>query len=163
MNNRVIFSILVVALFFVFSCSNDNGAKNNKPDNNHSPKNNNTAADDFQVMPGQSTTLQFAYFDMGFQPVKVGETIRAVYPFKNMSRQSTSILQVAKSCPCITIEYPQGNIQPGQKGEISVTFETTGQPAARHEKIFSVVLEDNPSDPITLRLTGDILPPDAVQ
>jgi hypothetical protein len=117
---------------------------------------NGTATGDLQVIPGQSTDLHFAHFEMNFKPVTSGDTVKAIYPFKNASDHTVRISQAAVSCACMQPSYPQGNIQPGQVGEVKVNFVTEGQ-KGRHEKIISIVLEGNP-EPITLRLNGEILP-----
>ena len=91
---------------------------------------------------------------MEFKPVVSGDTVKAVYPFKNTSNSSQVIQQVVVSCPCMLTDFPKGNIQPGQIGEITVRFATAGQ-SGRHEKIIAVVLEGN-QEPISLRLNGQI-------
>jgi hypothetical protein len=115
-----------------------------------------TASGDLKVIPGQDTDLHFAHFEMNFKPVTSGDTVKAVYPFKNASDHTVRIEQAVVSCACMQPSYPQGNIQPGQVGEIKVNFVTEGQ-KGRHEKIISIVLAGNP-EPITLRLNGEILP-----
>jgi hypothetical protein len=114
------------------------------------------ASGDLKVIPGQATDLHFAHFEMNFKPVTSGDTVKAVYPFKNASDHTVKISQAAVSCACMQPSYPQGNIQPGQVGEVKVNFVTEGQ-KGRHEKIISIVLEGNP-EPITLRLNGEIVP-----
>ena len=112
---------------------------------------------DFKAMPGQSTPIHFSHLEMNFKPVPSGDTVIAIYPFKNMSQETVRISQAVTSCQCMQTKYPQGNIQPGQLGEIEVHFLTKDQ-KGRHEKIISIVLE-NYDDPITLRLNGEINAP----
>ena len=103
---------------------------------------------------GQGTALQFSHMAMNFGPVNAGEVVNASYPFKNYSDGTVRISQIAVSCQCITTEYPQGNIQPGQVDEIKVRFDTKGM-FGTHEKMFAVVIEGS-QDPIALRLNGKI-------
>lgn len=112
------------------------------------------AFDDFQVEPGQTTPIHFTHLNMNFKPVTSGDTVVAVYPFKNMSKETVKIQQVATSCQCMQASFTQSNIQPGQIGEVKVNFLTEGQ-KGRHEKIIAVVLE-NYDETITLRLNGEI-------
>lgn len=109
---------------------------------------------DIVLEPGQGTPIQFSHLTMKFGPVMSGDTVKAVYPFKNVSNSTQAIQDVVVSCPCMMPDYPKTNIQPGQVGEIKVNFATHGQ-FGTHEKIIAVVLEGNP-DPITLRLNGQI-------
>ena len=111
---------------------------------------------EFKAEPGQTTPIHFAHLQMNFKPVTSGDTVVAVYPFKNMSKETVKITQAATSCQCMQTSFPTGNIQPGQQGEVKVNFLTEGQ-QGRHEKIIAVVLE-NYQETITLRLNGQINP-----
>ncbi|MEM0997416.1 MAG: DUF1573 domain-containing protein [Bacteroidota bacterium] len=108
----------------------------------------------FVPVPGQSTAIHFAHFAATFGPVPSGDTVVAVYPFKNMSERTVRIAQAATSCECLATEYPEGNIQPGQEGEVRASFYTDGQ-WGTHEKIIAVQLEGE-TDAITLRLNGRV-------
>jgi hypothetical protein len=108
----------------------------------------------FVPAPGQTTAIQFAYFAANFGPVVSGDTVTAVYPFKNMSQRTVRIAQAATSCECLVAEFPEGNIQPGQEGEIKANFYTEGQ-WGTHEKIIAVQLEGE-TDAFTLRLNGRV-------
>lgn len=134
---------LILLMFAVglVSCTESGKTLENKPK-------------DIELIPGQGTDIQFSHLVMEFKPVISGDTVKAVYPFKNTSKVSQVIQQVVVSCPCMHTDYPKGNIQPGQIGEITVKFATAGQ-SGRHEKIIAVVLEGN-QEPISLHLNGQI-------
>lgn len=138
--------LLLLMTIGLFSCG-ESGKTIDKPTGGNAPK-------DIKLIPGQGTDLQFSHLTMEFKPVISGDTIKAVYPFKNTTQTSQVIKEVVVSCPCMHTDYPKGNIQPGQIGEITVKFATAGQ-SGRHEKIIAVVLEGN-QDPISLRLNGQI-------
>jgi hypothetical protein len=112
------------------------------------------AGQDIKLEPGQGTAIQFSHLTMKFGPVMSGDTVKAVYPFKNVSNTTQVIQDVIVSCPCMMPSYPKTNIQPGQVGEIKVNFATHGQ-FGTHEKIIAVLLEGNP-EPISLHLNGQI-------
>jgi hypothetical protein len=113
-----------------------------------------TAPTDIKLIPGQNTPLQFSHFDMNFGPVPSGDTVRASYPFKNVTNTPIKISQVAVSCACMMTDYPKGLIQPGEIGAININFATAGQ-FGRHEKIIAVVIEGS-NEPISLHLNGEI-------
>lgn len=148
-------SSLFLGLLLVLGCQESTKTPPGTPPAGNGASNGTTSGD-LQVIPGQSTDLHFAHFEMNFKPVTSGDTVKAIYPFKNASDHTVRISQAAVSCACMQPSYPQGNIQPGQVGEVKVNFVTEGQ-KGRHEKIISIVLEGNP-EPITLRLNGEILP-----
>lgn len=112
------------------------------------------APDDFKVEPGQGTPIQFSHLKMEFKPVVSGDTVKAVYPFKNMTNTPVAISQAITSCPCMMTDYTKGNILPGQVGEVRVNFATAGQ-FGDHYKIISVMLQGS-NEPITLQLNGHI-------
>lgn len=121
-----------------------------------------TPTDQFVPLAGQTGDIQFAYFDMEFGPVIDGDTVRAVYPFKNTSQKTVSIERVAVSCPCISAEYPTKNLAPGEVSDIRITFHTEGQAKtvrSTHEKLFPVFLkgEQFPLEE-SLKLHGVVMP-----
>ena len=146
-HRRMIAALLLGICLFMAGCTNSENGNNGKTDGKPQTK-------DIPLEPGQDTDLQFSHLIMQFGPVKSGEVVRASYPFKNTTDGTVVIKQVVTSCECLKTEYPKGNIQPGQIGEIVANFETKGQ-SGTHEKIIAVVLE-NVQEPITLRLNGRI-------
>lgn len=155
MRNASLYSLLL-ALLLLGSCAISTKTPPGTPAPGNGAATGQTASGDLQVIPGQATDLHFAHFEMNFKPVTSGDTVKAIYPFKNASDHTVRISQAAVSCACMQPSYPQGNIQPGQVGEVKVNFVTEGQ-KGRHEKIISIILDGNP-EPITLRLNGEILP-----
>jgi outer membrane biosynthesis protein TonB len=155
MRNASLYSLLL-ALLLLGACTESTKTPPGTPAPGNGAATSQAASGDLQVIPGQSTDLHFAHFEMNFKPVTSGDTVKAIYPFKNASDHTVRISQAAVSCNCMQPSYPQGNIQPGQVGEVKVNFVTEGQ-KGRHEKIISIILEGNP-EPITLRLNGEILP-----
>ncbi|HHG84572.1 MAG TPA: DUF1573 domain-containing protein [Bacteroidetes bacterium] len=156
------FTFLMLSLAVFQSCTDSENQQKNpasvsnrtydapKPKIAPAPK---AAPKGFQASPGQQTVIHFSHLGMEFGPVISGDTVHAVYPFKNMSLGTVVITEVATSCECLKTEFPHGNIQPGEIGEIKAHFHTEGQ-WGRHEKIISVVVEGQ--DPIPLRLNGEI-------
>ena len=113
-------------------------------------------ADDFKAEPGQGTPIHFSHLTMQFGPVVSGDTVRASYPFKNVTNTAVTVTGAMTSCPCMKTEFPKGPIQPGEVAEIKVNFETANQ-MGRHEKIIAVTLQGS-NEPITLHLNGQIDP-----
>lgn len=111
-------------------------------------------AGDITLEPGQNTALQFSHLRMQFGPVVSGDTVKADYPFKNVTNTPIKITQAITSCPCMMTDFPKHQLQPGEVGTVKVRFATAGQ-MGRHEKIISVVMEGN-NMPITLHLDGQI-------
>jgi hypothetical protein len=113
-------------------------------------------AKDIVLEPGQGTPIQFSHLTMNFGPVPSGDTVHAVYPFKNTTNTAVTITGALTSCPCMMTDFPKGAIQPGEVNEIKVNFATAGQ-SGRHEKIIAVTLQGS-NEPISLHLNGQIDP-----
>jgi len=146
--------VAVLGLLFLAGCANDNAGNSSGDTPPPPPKN------DIQLIPGQTGDIQFSYFIMEFQPVVAGDTVIAKYPFKNVSERSVTIDNVAKSCYCLSVDYPK-KVNPGQIGEITVKFATEGQAKevpTTHEKMFPVFINGEQLPLETLRLTGRVMP-----
>jgi hypothetical protein len=147
MKRNSIFSFaLAILLAFSFSACEEKGKATAEAQQ---------AADNFKAEPGQGTPIHFAHLKTDFKTVTAGEVVKAKYPFKNMTNLPVAIADIRTSCPCITGEFPKGNIQPGQVGDILVTFDTKGQ-FGDHYKLISVILQGS-NEPITLELNGRIM------
>lgn len=144
--------LFVLLLLVLTGCNSEsNGTETENP----AP-----AANEIDLIPGQTGDLHFSYFIMEFQPVTAGEKVVAKYPFKNVSDRTVTIDNVAKSCYCLSVEYPK-KVQPGQVDAITVTFDTKDQAKevpATHEKMFPVFINGEQLPLETLRLTGRVLP-----
>jgi hypothetical protein len=143
--------LVLPILLLLFTACNDKG-KTGK--GGEAPLSNGVTSDNFVVDPGQGTPIQFSHLTMQFGPVTSGDTVRAAYPFKNMTNTAVTITGAITSCPCMMTDFPKTPIQPGALGEIKVNFATAGQ-MGRHEKIIAVTLQGT-NEPITLHLNGQI-------
>ncbi|MFN8394802.1 MAG: DUF1573 domain-containing protein [Bacteroidia bacterium] len=144
-------SLLGLCAMMALSSCEDKGKTGSTSGNNTTST---PAPDDFKVEPGQGTPIQFSHLKMEFKPVVSGDTVKAVYPFKNMTNTPVAISQAITSCACMMTDFTKGNIQPGQTGEVRVNFATAGQ-FGDHYKIISVMLQGS-NEPITLQLNGHI-------
>ena len=124
--------------------------------NTGAPASNLPSAENFVVDPGQGTPIQFSNLTMQFRPIYSGDTVKADYPFKNMTNTPVTITGAITSCPCMMTDFPKKPVQPGEVGAIKVRFATAGQ-MGRHEKIIAVTLQGS-NEPITLHLNGQIDP-----
>jgi mono/diheme cytochrome c family protein len=80
--------------------------------------------------------LVFFEKEFNFGTVTEGEIIEHSFSFTNEGEQSVRITEVNASCGCTTPSYTQTDINPGEKGEVSVKFDSEGQPGKTAKKIF---------------------------
>ena len=69
--------------------------------------------------------FQFDVLTYDFGKVIQGERLSYVFHFKNVGKSSLLISSIEPSCGCTTSIPPQAPIRPGEKGEISITFDST--------------------------------------
>ena len=81
------------------------------------------------------------------------------YGFANVGRQPVIIRQVSLSCGCLSADYPQGEVAPGERGVITITFRPKGYvgPIFREACLYTSLSDEEPTQ--CLKLYGEVLPP----
>lgn len=117
-----------------------------------------------------AATLFFTIVAMGQDPVitfnktthdfgKINELdgrVTTVFEFKNEGMAPLVLSNVRASCGCTTPKWTREPIEPGQKGEITVTYNPAGRPG-RFQK--TVTVTSNTSTPtIKLYIKGEVIP-----
>ena len=117
-----------------------------------------------------AATLLFAMVAMGQNPVitfdktthdfgKINEAdgrVTTVFTFKNEGIAPLVLSNVRASCGCTTPKWTREPIEPGQSGEITVTYNPSGRPG-RFQK--TVTVTSNASEPTTkLYIKGEVIP-----
>ncbi len=111
--------LLTLLLFLFISCSDDPSKKINK-DNLKKAQEELAKMDKFPVM-------QFEYEEVDFGQHKEGEILDTVFVFANTGEAPLIISKVRASCGCTVPEWPREPIQPGEKGQIKVSFDTNNR------------------------------------
>jgi hypothetical protein len=75
-----------------------------------------------------------------FSAVKENKKLTHVFTFKNSGKEPLLISNINTSCECLTAKGPETPVNPGEKGEIEVTFETKG---LKGKQLHSVMLITN--------------------
>jgi hypothetical protein len=68
--------------------------------------------------------IQFENLSYNFGKVIRGERLSYTFHFKNVGKSSLLIAGVDASCGCTTSIPPKEPIKPGEKGEITITFDS---------------------------------------
>ena len=117
-----------------------------------------------------AATLFFAVAVMGQNPVitfdktthdfgKINEAdgrVTTVFNFKNEGMMPLVLSNVRASCGCTTPKWTREPIEPGQTGEITVTYNPNGRPG-RFQKTITVT--SNAAEPTTkLYIKGEVIP-----
>jgi len=75
--------------------------------------------------------------------VKLGEKRDLVYHFTNTGNFPLEI-ELVTSCKCAQLDWPRKAVLPGEKGTISVTYDSTGQRLGPLKKTIDVIANTNP-------------------
>lgn len=89
-----------------------------------------------------------------FGTVKEGEKVEHTYNFTNTGKSPLIISNVSASCGCTTPEYSKHPINPGEKGSVTVVFDSQNQ-VGMQQKIITVLSNAEPSRTI-LQLKGEV-------
>jgi len=113
------FSLLLFS-FLLFSCGNNNQSGLSVSD----IKNPLTADGVDKQQQANMPEIQFENLVYNFGKVIQGEILSYTFHFKNVGRSSLLITGIEASCGCTTSVPPRAPIQPGEKGEIKITFDS---------------------------------------
>jgi hypothetical protein len=108
---------------------------------------------------GQSENAPIITFDSStcnFGTLAIGEKYPHTYRFTNTGKSPLLITQVNPSCGCTTTkDWPQNPIAPGESGQISVEFNSTGN-SGKVDKSISVLTNCIPAVHV-LRIQGVVV------
>ena len=85
-----------------------------------------------------------------------GGPVTYEFEFTNQGKAPLTIKSARPECGCTQPEYPKGEIQPGEKGKIKVTYNPIGRPGG-FTKIVTVRCSGNPGK-VILKIRGTVLP-----
>lgn len=99
-------------------------------------------------------TLEFKQIEIVRENIKYNADSLFRFEFKNVSKEPVIIQNVQTSCGCTTAKKPEQPIQPKEKSEISVVFDT--KRVGPFTKTITVT--SSAGDPIVLTIRGSVLP-----
>lgn len=116
---KTILAIAVLAATVSFSCKEDAASKI-KQENVEIAAERDANADKFPVM-----TFEEVEHDFGI--IKQGEHQETTFKFKNTGDVPLIVSNVKSTCGCTVPKKPEAPVQPGEEGEIKVTFNGSGK------------------------------------
>ncbi len=73
-----------------------------------------------------------------FGTINEGEKLEHIFKFENIGKKPLSIANVMTTCGCTVTHWTKKVLAPGEKGEISVRFDTKGK-TGQQTKIVTVI------------------------
>ena len=107
-----------------------------------------------QVAKHPLTTANFAKESHDFGTLKSGEIVKYVYEITNTGDQPLYIYSVEPECGCTAPEYTKEPIAPGQKGQVTLQFESKNFTGAISKN--AVVVMNTEKSPTTLSFKANI-------
>lgn len=111
-------ALLFCLTIVMFSCQSD-GNKQLSGNLVTSPKSAESSSD-------KKPVLTFDKNEFDFGKILQGEVVSYTFHFKNTGNAPLLITNVEKSCGCTASDYPREPIQPGESGEIKITYDSKG-------------------------------------
>ena len=100
------------------------------------------------------TTMQFYETRYNFGTVSEGQVLKHSFRFKNTGSHPLMISKTDVTCGCTVPEYPVDPITPGNDGEITVMFNTSGKSGVQKKDI--VIHANTIPDAITIGIEADV-------
>ncbi len=151
-------SVLILIAFNLTYCTNSakqtEGVELDKPVLEMENEGGTIAEETKEVVNENVAIISFDNAVYEFGTVKEGEKVEHIYSFTNTGKSPLIISNVSASCGCTTPEYSQHPINPGEKGSITVVFNSQNQ-VGMQQKIITVLSNAEPSRAI-LQLKGEV-------
>ena len=109
------------------------------------------------AMMAQQPVITFEKTDHDFGKINEADgKVTTIFTFKNEGMEPLVLSNVRASCGCTTPKWPRQPIEPGQTGEITVTYNPNGRPG-RFSK--TVTITSNATEPTTrVTIKGEVIP-----
>ena len=109
-----------------------------------------------ELMADSAAELTFSEARFDFGRVRAGRRVRHRFTFANTGASDLRITAASATCGCTIARYPEQAIAPGERGQLEVVFQTTGQ---RGRQARPVVVQANTTPAQTVvYLCGEVLP-----
>ena len=105
---------------------------------------------------GPSTTVAFSESDFKFGKIKKGDKVEHVYEVTNTGTNPLVISEVKPACGCTVPDYTKDPILPGQKGKITLKFDSSSFDGLVNKQV--EVFANVEKSPILLTFSADIQP-----
>jgi len=98
---------------------------------------NTATASEQAASPETKTPPEFTFETSNhhFGEIEEGEKVSYVFKFTNTGGSDLVIASAQGSCGCTVPEYPKEPVKPNQKGEIKVTFDSSGKPGMQSKTV----------------------------
>lgn len=100
--------------------------------------------------------IEFAESTHNFGDITQGDKVTHVFAFSNTGTEPLVLSRVMTTCGCTAPSWPKEPIAPGEKGEITISFNSAGKMGMQNKVITVVSNATNSTERISI--TANILP-----
>ncbi len=101
--------------------------------------------------------ISFAEPMKDYGDIMYGDSISYVFVFTNTGTENLVIRNVVTTCSCTSREYTEGEILPGQSGEVKVKFNSGNQEKLGRQNKVITILSNAVNNPARVILACNIL------
>ena len=150
LNIKYLLAVFILALCLLSACK-EKSHDNLSTDLVTSPKSATKTSD-------KQAVIKFDKEEHDFGTLLQGEVVTYSFHFTNTGNVPLIISEVGSSCGCTVGDYPHEPIAPGKKGDIKVTYNSSGHHGFQN-RFLTVMSNTNPAKTI-LRIKGKVQTPD---
>lgn len=118
---------------------------------------NNAAGNTQNTAPSNNQTMVFEKETHDFGQIKSGERVSYLFRFTNKGNEPLVISRIDTGCGCTAGDYPKEPVLPGEKGSITVFFNSSGRIGQQSQS--ARVFTNIASEPIVLRIKATVVEP----
>ncbi|CAD5256315.1 MULTISPECIES: DUF1573 domain-containing protein [unclassified Imperialibacter] len=100
--------------------------------------------------------IKFEESTHDFGDITQGDKVEYVFAFSNKGTEPLILSRVLTTCGCTAPSWPKEPIAPGEKGEVKVSFNSTGKMGMQNKVITIISNATNSSERISI--TTNVLP-----
>jgi Protein of unknown function (DUF1573) len=113
---------------------------------------------DSTVAAMPQTTFEFEDTKFDFGTIKDGDIVKHTYTYKNTGNNPMSISNVVVSCGCTAPSYDKNPIMPGQKGTVTLQFNSSGKGGDKPVSKNALIKCNSANSPYSIGFVANVLP-----
>ncbi len=154
---KKIIGLSLFAVLAIVSCKKNESVEQSKVDSTQiaaqqAPVSETSIIDETKKQPETSLALSEPSFDFG--KIKKGDVVEHIYEVTNTGKNPLIISSVQPTCGCTVPDFTKDPILPGQKGKITLKFNSANFDGVVHKA--AQVYANVAKNPIELTFTADI-------
>ena len=105
---------------------------------------------DYNMTDG-APVMEFDKLEHDFGVINEGDVVETIFSFKNTGKSALIITNASSSCGCTIPNYPRQPIAPGDSGEITVKFNSSGKPNMQTKTVTLVTNTPNGRENVVIK------------